>query len=77
MDALLNAQPMNVGWSVSWFTGEVRPRTRKMKDGSRKVIGEIRMHGDFYTTSREAAEQKAAELIENGYEEVKIGRCMF
>lgn len=69
--------PTRNGWTVSWYTGEVRPRTRKMKDGTRRVIGEIRMMDSFESTSREEVEKKAEEIKAAGYEIEMITECIF
>jgi hypothetical protein len=74
---MLLALPTRKGWSVSWYTGEVRPRTRKMKDGTRKVVGEIRFKESFESTSKEKVEQKAKELKEQGFEVEGIYECIF
>ena len=69
--------PTRNGWMVSWYTGEVRPKYRKMKDGTRKVIGEIRFTNSFESTSKEAVEKKAEEIRAAGYEIEMIAECIF
>lgn len=71
------ALPTTEGWQVTWYTGEVRPRTRKRKDGTRKVVGEIRFQDCFISTSKEKVEAKAKELAEAGYEVIGIYECFF
>ena len=48
-----------------------------MKDGTRKVIGEIRMMDSFESTSREEVERKAEEIKAAGYEIEMITECIF
>lgn len=69
--------PTRNGWMVSWYTGEVRPRTRKMKDGTKKIIGEIRLKNSFESVSKEEVERKAEEIRAAGYEIEMITECIF
>jgi len=70
---IMIALPSRQGWTVSWYTGEVRDRTRKGK-----VIGKIRMKDCFTSTSKEAVEAKAKEMQAAGYElDDGICECMF
>ena len=69
--------PSTAGWMVSWYTGEVRDRTRKGKDGSRSVVGQIRLTDSFQSTSKEKVEAKAEELRRAGYEIEGIYECIF
>ena len=71
------ALPTRDGWMVSWYTGEVRPRTRKRKDGTRKVIEEIRFKDSFCHTSKAKVEAKAKEMADAGYEVIGIYECIF
>lgn len=75
---IMIALPSRQGWTVSWYTGEVRDRTRKVRGGTRKVVGKIRMKDCFTSTSREAVEAKAKEMLDAGYElDGGICECMF
>lgn len=69
--------PTRNGWMVSWYTGEVRPKTRKQKDGTRKVIGEIRMTDSYESTSKEKVEAKKKQLEAEGYEIEMFTECIF
>ena len=71
------ALPTRVGWEVTWYTGEVSPKTRKMKDGTRKVVGEIRWKSEFASTSKAEVEAKAEELKRQGFEVIDICECIF
>lgn len=71
------ALPTTEGWSVSWYNGKIGHKTRKMKDGSKKVIGEIRFCDSYHSTSKEAVLKKKAELEEAGFEIQYFGECIF
>lgn len=69
--------PTRPGYMVRWYTGEVRNRTRKMRDGSRKVIGQIRWEDTYINSSREKVEAKAKELEQDGIEVIGIYECCY
>lgn len=71
------ALPTREGWTVDWYTGETSPRTRKMKDGTRKVVGTIRWQKSYYSTSKADVEAKAEELKKQGFEVIGIYECIF
>ena len=71
------ALPTREGWTVSWYTGEVKPRIRRMKDGTRKIIGEIRFCDSYESTSKEAVLRKKKELEDAGFEIEHFGECIF
>lgn len=78
MGKSLLALPTREGWTFSWYTGQTAPRTKKLKDGTRKVIGEIRFKNSFQSTSREKVEAKRKEIIEQGFEIADdIAECFF
>lgn len=62
---------------VKWYTGEVSNRTRKMRDGSRKVIGQIRWEDTYISSSRDKVEAKAKELERDGFEVIGIYECCY
>lgn len=69
--------PTTCGWSVTWYTGKTSPKTRKTKDGTRKVVGEIRWRDSFESASKEAVEAKAKQLEAQGFEIESITECIF
>ena len=69
--------PTTEGWMVSWYTGEVRPRMKKRKDGTWKVVGEIRFKDSYCHTDKSRVEAKAKELAEKGVEVIGIYECIF
>ncbi len=71
------ALPTREGWIVTWFTGEVKPRTRRMKDGTRKTIGERRVTDCYMSTSKEAVLRKKNRLQEAGFEIESFSECIF
>lgn len=71
------ALPTIAGWSVSWYNGKIWHKTIKMKDGSKKVIREIRLCDSYNSTSKEAVLKKKAELEEAGFEIQHFGECIF
>ena len=72
------ALPTREGWSVNWYTGEVRPKIRKdRKTGEKKVVGELRFKDSFVSTSKEEVEAKAEELKKKGFEVIGIYECIF
>lgn len=71
------ALPTREGWMVSWYTGKVAPKTRKRKDGTKKVVGEIRFQDTYISRSKKQVEAKAKELAEQGYEVIGICECIY
>ena len=71
------ALPTTEGWMVTWYTGKTRPKTRKRRDGTRKVVGEIRFKDSYISTSKSKVEAKAKELAEQGFEVIGVCECIF
>ena len=71
------ALPSNIGYSLVWYTGETRPKTRKKADGTREKVGDIRIKASFESTSKELIEKKLLWLTENGFEIVGVYDCVF
>lgn len=59
--------PTRDGWLVEWETGETI------------TIGgvEKKRHGNFETMNKEEADRKAAQLQEQGFQNVKVMECIF
>ena len=64
--------PTTNGWSVEWYTGEVR--TIHYKNGRTK---EVRQKKSYETTSKADAEAKAQQLEAEGFEIEGIYECIF
>ena len=69
--------PTRNGWSVGWYTGETAPKFKKMKDGTKKIVGEIRFGNSYESTSKEKVLQKKKELEDAGFEIKYFGECIF
>lgn len=60
--------PMTKGYVVRWIAGWRKP----MNGQPQKPIWD-----SFYTNRLELAEAKKAELVRNGFEEVKLNECIY
>lgn len=69
--------PTHHGWCVTWETGEVRDRTRRKPDGTRKVIGQIAICDSRYSMDKGYIEKLANDLIKQGFKNVKVSECIF
>lgn len=64
--------PTTNGWTVSWYTGEVR--TIHFKNGRTK---EVRQMDSYESRNKDEVEAKAKQLEADGYEIEMITECIF
>lgn len=74
MNETLIALPSRIGWTVGWYTGEVRIIRYKNKNRKPK---EVRVKNSYESTSKEMVLSKKQELEKNGFEIAYFSECVF